>query len=161
MRIAIVMYWKLWKIVRSPDEAWVIPILGEYTVVQVYTWLWRKAEINCGFVMELHFVKNLPKIMYFFLIRSNPEINKTKANKLSLYSDIVWLSLSLVVQIKILFYCSNYYAKLNNESLQCSSIKFLNLFKLQVWQFLLAVSSVNGWLLVKRDKSAIFASDGL
>ena len=64
--------------------------------------------------MELLFAKNRLKISYF-LIRSNPAINKRNAHKPSLYSNIVWLSLH--AQHK---FCMD----LNFPSIKLSGMKF-------------------------------------
>jgi len=65
--------------------------------------------------MVLLFAKNWPKIMYFW-IRRNPAINKRKAHKPSLYSDVV--RLSLYAQCK-------FHMDLNLPSIKLSGMKFL------------------------------------
>jgi len=72
-----------------------LPILGICSpgLYLIITHSRNKLIFLCGFGMELFFAKNRwSKIMYFW-IRSNPAINKRKAHKPSLYSDVVWLSL--------------------------------------------------------------------
>ena len=94
-----------------------LPILGIYSpgIYLIITHSRNKSICYCRFGTELLFAKNRPKITYFW-IRSNPAINKRKAHKPSLYSNIVWLSLH--AQRK-------FHMDLNFPSIKLSGIKFL------------------------------------
>ena len=69
-------------------------ILGIYSpgLHLIITHCRNKLTCYCAFGMVLLFAENQLKITYFW-IQSNPAINKRKAHKPSLYSDVVWLSL--------------------------------------------------------------------
>ena len=76
----------------------------------------NKSICYCGFGTELLFAENQLKITYFW-IRSNPAINRSKAHKPSLYSNIVWLSLH--AQRK-------FHMDLSFPSIKLSGMKFLS-----------------------------------
>ena len=94
-----------------------LPILGIYNpgLYLIITHSKNKSICYCGFGTELLFAENRPKITYFW-IRSNPAINKRKAHKPSLYSNIVWLSPH--VQRK-------FHMDLSFSSIKLSGMKFL------------------------------------
>ena len=94
-----------------------LPILGIYSpgIYLIITHSRNKSICYCGFGTELLFAKNRPKITYFW-IWSNPAINKRKAHKPSLYSNIVWLSLH--AQRK-------FHMDLSFPSIKLSGMKFL------------------------------------
>jgi len=71
-----------------PDEAWI----PSHTCYIKSRHCRNKLIFLYGFGIELLFAENQMKIRYF-LIWSNPAINKRKAHKILLYSDVVFLSL--------------------------------------------------------------------
>ena len=91
-----------------------LPILGIYSpgLYLIITHNRNKLVCSCGFSTELLFAENRPKIMYIW-IRSNPAINKRKANK---PSGVVCLS--LYTQRK-------FHMDLSFPSIKLSSMKFL------------------------------------
>ena len=96
---------------------WFLPILGKYSpgLYLIIIHSRNKSICYCGFCTELLFAENWPKITYFW-IRSNSAINKRKAHKPSLYSNIVWLSLH--AQCK-------FHMDLSFPSIKLSGMKFL------------------------------------
>ena len=83
------------------------PCILEYNPqLDLLLWIWY------GVIL---FSENRPKITYFW-IRSNPAINKSKAHKPSLYSNIDWLSLH--AQRK-------FHMDLSFPSIKLSGMKFL------------------------------------
>ena len=94
-----------------------LPILGMHSpgLYLIITHSRNKLICYCGFGTVLLFAENWPKITYFW-IRSNLAIDKSKAHKPSLYSDVVWVS--LYVQRK-------FYIDLSFPSIKLSGMKFL------------------------------------
>ena len=94
-----------------------LPILGIYSpgIYLIITHSRNQSICYCRFGTELLFAKNRLKITYFW-IQSNPVINKRKAHKPSLYSNIVWLSLHAQ---------RRFHMDLNFPSIKLSGIKFL------------------------------------
>ena len=95
-----------------------LPILGMHSpgLYLIITHSRNKSIGHCGFGTMPLFAENRPKITYFW-IQSNPAINKSKAHKPSLYSDVVWLS--LYAQRK-------FHMDLSFPSIKLSGMKFLS-----------------------------------
>ena len=94
MGIATVFCWNREKLRALRMKHGFLPILGIYSpdLYLIITHSRNKSICFCGFGTELLFADNRLKITYFW-IRNNPAINKRKAHKPSLYSNMVWLSL--------------------------------------------------------------------
>ena len=94
-----------------------LPILGIYSPDLYLIINYSRNKLICYFAFGtvLLFAKNQPEITYFW-IWINPAINKRKAHKHSLYSDVVWLS--LYAQRK-------FHMDLSFPSIKLSCMKFL------------------------------------